>query len=611
MYISRIQVQGGFLDGLDLPLHPGLNVLIGARGTGKSSVLELIRYALGPTATPTFGQERSEVHAQAVLDDGLVRLTLRTSAGESVLERTSKSTPDRPPSELRAMALSQNAIEAIGTQPEGRLELLDSFRDTTGLPEEADDLKLKLRSLTERISKTTTQLEQANYQLEDMGPVEEALEEAQDHYNRILAQGTVSQEDREGLQQASDKVTHIRERLDRLNGWLQHLNTISLSQQHLLANINTLRTGLEASDGTNQTLLQKLLEDLHRWTIQVESQVAQSNSHQSLLQQQLEVERQHLEEAEESFRERRQELEAKESGIGAGTRTLESAKEAARTAAQIKERISELGQTYQELKSERDTHYNRLEQLRRSRGYDREQVASSLQERLSPLISIDLGPLEWPESYKNAVAEGLRRSGLQYNRLATTISKRMSPLEFVGLAESRNADAVANALSISVERARRALDNLNEENLREIISCSVEDWVSFYLLDGTSYKETSSLSIGQRCTTILPILLAQPLPILLLDQPEDNLDNTFIASTLIQGLHRKKSSAQVITASHNANVPVLAEADSIVHLDSDGHRGFVTHRGALDDPQSVEAISSVMEGGREAFEKRAKFYGRR
>lgn len=611
MYISRLQVQGGFLDGLDLPLDPGLNVLIGARGTGKSSVLELIRYALGPTSTPTFGQERSEIHAQAVLDDGLVRLTLQTSSGETVLERTSKSNPDRPPIELRAMALSQNAIEAIGTQPEGRIELLDSFRDTTGLPEDANDIKSKLRSLTERISNTTKQLEQANYQLEDMGPVDETLEEAQDHYNQILAQGTVSQQDREALQQASNTVTRIRERLDWLNTCIQQLQTVSSSQHHLLATINTLRTHIEPSDGTDQELFQKFIADLHRWTAQLGSQVDESSSYESHLQEQWEAERDRLEEAEESFRQHRQALEAKESGIGAATRSLESAKETARTAAEIKERISDLKQAYRELTTERETHYNRLEQLRRSRGDAREQVARSLQERLSPLISIDVAPLEWPDSYRNAVAESLRRSGLQYNRLAKTISERMSPLEFVTLAESRNADAVATALSISVDRARRALDNLDEENLRDIVSCSVEDWISFYLLDGTSYKETSSLSIGQRCTTILPILLEQPLPILLLDQPEDNLDNTFIASTLIQGLQRKKSNAQVITASHNANVPVLAEADSIVHLESDGHRGFVTHQGALDDGHSVEAITSVMEGGREAFDRRARFYGRR
>ena len=47
MYLSRVQIEEGFLDGLDLPFQPGLNVIIGARGTGKTSLIELVRYCLG------------------------------------------------------------------------------------------------------------------------------------------------------------------------------------------------------------------------------------------------------------------------------------------------------------------------------------------------------------------------------------------------------------------------------------------------------------------------------------------------------------------------------------------------------------------------------------
>ena len=61
-------------------------------------------------------------------------------------------------------------------------------------------------------------------------------------------------------------------------------------------------------------------------------------------------------------------------------------------------------------------------------------------------------------------------------------------------------------------------------------------------------------------------------------------------------------------ASHNANIPVLGEADCIIRLGSDGRRGFVEHVGQLNDPATVRSITSVMEGGVEAFERRARFY---
>ena len=64
----------------------------------------------------------------------------------------------------------------------------------------------------------------------------------------------------------------------------------------------------------------------------------------------------------------------------------------------------------------------------------------------------------------------------------------------------------------------------------------------------------------------------------------------------------------MIFSTHNANIPVLGNADRVILLGSDGKRGFVRHAGALDDQESVSAITTVMEGGIEAFDRRAKFY---
>jgi hypothetical protein len=69
--IKRIQVEGGFLDGLDIRLEHGLNVLIGGRGTGKSSVIELIRYCLDVKGSGSEDDAtRSREQALSVLQDG-------------------------------------------------------------------------------------------------------------------------------------------------------------------------------------------------------------------------------------------------------------------------------------------------------------------------------------------------------------------------------------------------------------------------------------------------------------------------------------------------------------------------------------------------------------
>ena len=127
------------------------------------------------------------------------------------------------------------------------------------------------------------------------------------------------------------------------------------------------------------------------------------------------------------------------------------------------------------------------------------------------------------------------------------------------------------------------------------------------------YKEAAYLSTGQKCTAILPIvLLATGLGPLLIDQPENNLDNQYIFKDVVPRLEAVKRSRQLIFITHNPNIPVLAEAERVVVLESEGTdagvRGKVHSAGAVDDVK--EEIIALLEGGRKAFEMRSDKYNR-
>jgi hypothetical protein len=94
------------------------------------------------------------------------------------------------------------------------------------------------------------------------------------------------------------------------------------------------------------------------------------------------------------------------------------------------------------------------------------------------------------------------------------------------------------------------------------------------------------------------------------DQPEDHIDNAFIADTLIQSVLARDPKSQILFSSHNANIPVLGNANHVIQLGSDGKRGFALTSDGLETAEVVKAITSVMEGGLQAFEKRQSFYGR-
>ncbi len=122
-----------------------------------------------------------------------------------------------------------------------------------------------------------------------------------------------------------------------------------------------------------------------------------------------------------------------------------------------------------------------------------------------------------------------------------------------------------------------------------------------------NFKDASELSRGQKCTALLPILLARRDGPLLIDQPEDNLDNHFIYETVVESILRLKSRRQMIFITHNANIPVLGEAELVVVMNSDGIRGFVEKAGTVDECRNE--IIDLLEGGEEAFELRRKRYG--
>ncbi|WP_346266419.1 hypothetical protein, partial [Pseudomonas palleroniana] len=82
------------------------------------------------------------------------------------------------------------------------------------------------------------------------------------------------------------------------------------------------------------------------------------------------------------------------------------------------------------------------------------------------------------------------------------------------------------------DRASRILSHLKTCEMGNLSTTPIEDEVSLRLLDGGYYKDVSELSTGQRCTVVLPLVLAHMNRMLIVDQPEDHIDNAFIADTL-------------------------------------------------------------------------------
>ena len=129
MIIERVQVEEGFLDGLDLTFSRGLNVLIGPRGSGKTSIIELIRFCLDVPAFTEKTKDSARQHALSILGSGRVTVTINDG---SEFFNVSRSAEERSPTKTSLftppLILSQNEIESVGLDTRGRLKTIDSLR---------------------------------------------------------------------------------------------------------------------------------------------------------------------------------------------------------------------------------------------------------------------------------------------------------------------------------------------------------------------------------------------------------------------------------------------------------------------------------------------------
>ena len=115
MQIERVQVEEGFLDGLDVTFAHGLNVIVGERGTGKTSLIELVRFCLGVPGYTSDSTKRSRDHALSILGGGQVTVTLTDGVRKvSVTRTTSDEQPRASGSFVRPTILSQTEIETAG-----------------------------------------------------------------------------------------------------------------------------------------------------------------------------------------------------------------------------------------------------------------------------------------------------------------------------------------------------------------------------------------------------------------------------------------------------------------------------------------------------------------
>ena len=611
--------EGGFPDGIKVHFNENLNCIIGGKGTGKSTIVETMRYIFDVKPKSEKCEEQYRDILNEVFRSGS-KISVLVESHEPtpkqyVIERTYPDNPVvketdgtlrhdlKPQDILRAELYGQKEIYEISKNSAFQMELLDRFiGNALGIPKEKE--KDLLRTLEEnkndylRLRRTVISAEE---RISSLPSIEEKIK----RYRELGIQDRLKEKrlyTREELilKQGLSKIERFEKLLYDLKQDID-LNTAFFKQADELPNKDLL----DKAEKIISELLKETNGALNNLTSYVKK--ALQSYKDEIFRTWEELNRKQNETYSQKLRELQKEFESVDPN----------------ELIQLEQKLEQL----KLIKNERDKYQKELNRLtddqnksliglaeNRSEQFRiREGIIKKLNERLNGIIKIDL-------EYQGRKDDFIERLKLlkskaredQLNRIIET--EGFSPIEFAKFVKE-GAEKLAERFRISPAAAQCLCRAITEEELFDIEVFHIPTNAVIKLNLGSTqspkYKEIDRLSIGQKCTALLTlILLENPYP-LIIDQPEDDLDNAFIVDDIVNKLRKEKERRQFIIATHNANIPVLGDAELIVALTASANNATIEsdNFGSIDDESIKEVVKNTLEGGRQAFDMRKEKYG--
>lgn len=608
-YIHGINIRGQFFPDLWLSLSPHCNAFIGVKGSGKTSVLECLRFALG-SQVPESRKDEVDAHLRHILGEaGSVQVLVKRADGVKVLVERTFSNPDRfrmtfeddRVKEVRSAealmfpsyVLGWHEIEQAATEPRIRkvyLNTIAGLEQIRQLQEDTDRYTSEIRRLHEQAARRygqfrayhdqVSRLEDLRAGLQVLG--DERLIELRDEYETAIRQRQATIELAAKLRKAKDNV---RERgavfslqLDSqvfygsspLAEVAKNAASIVKSLKgHVEKFVEVQEERLDSAISSAEDFAQELQRLFGEFSAAYEAKVQSLSPKQRNL---LESHRKVLEDTRAL-----PELIALKDGVRAEVEVL----------------LSQLVNTC----------LNVAEALDKQTNLRTEKVNLLNEELKKYDVRLGVAPLS-----RNTIFEDL-------SQRSTAGANVFMEIQSLSPNEKRHHRRLAQAY-------RRLKEDLvdgyrlffESHEFAGYLGAFEEDDLSIGLKVGKADQEYSpidELSAGQRCTAVFPLLLRLQEGPLIVDQPEDNLDNRHIAQSIAPAILKDKRTRQIAFTSHNANLVVLADCELIAMFEGLGSTGKIEEQGFLCTSVSniTQRVIDILDGGDTALKLRYQKYG--
>ena len=592
--IESISFQGGKFDGQTITFSCELNTLIGIRGSGKSSILEAIRYVLGLTAQMDKEYKESLVKnifgsggkaTLSVIDKHGKRYSISRIFGEriNVLDESGNDLNINPISLFDGVQyFGQKDLSSSADHENGLLEKLISGR--IGQPSNLDSCVNELVRTVERlldVSKIPQQMAETTTQQTEL-----------EHKLSIFQEKGVADKLKKQSGYATDatKLETIKNRIDTI---LRDMRN-AFSKNSVLAN---------ALDGYSSDFNKDIFEDvatvlslIDGQLTQIGSCIAEIEKQRSGMEELISRLKARADSLADEFAEIKREIQDETLDVDSFVKmttdlqkTKEKLKQLSEKAASkskieasitkaIRERNDALLATYNAYKAETERINHNQTELR---------------------IEITFkGDREGFKSQMKNDFKGTGISDIKYQAICDAFTDYAAIIEdWIIFDGNKLKSMVSPGEYVKLE------DKLRNQ-YEELLSRQVENKVDIYYHG----KLLRQHSIGQRASALILFILTQDNnDVIFIDQPVDDLDNKVIYDEVITAIVQKKPYMQFIFATHNANIPVLGDSERVLVVEFKESKIDVA-QGNIDLDSTHKQIVDIMEGGKEAFDKRQLIY---
>jgi len=654
IYITKIDVTNSkFLSSFSVELNQQYTALIGGRGTGKSTILEYLRWGLCDQTEGAFAPEEQteiEKRRQSLIAKtlvpfaGEVRVTFNLNGVTHVVKRNSDNreivlkigdgnfeqvSEEEIRTILPIQAYSQKQLSSVGVRTEElkRFIQLPIATQLKNLKFQISDCSKKIKtSYNNYIRKKEIQneIDQFNLEIKSLNNQVENLRKLligiSDSDRQIIAKKQKFDIEQNLISKSQLEIEIIQNRISELiTSFFRYPEAfpanIALENDSLMNAIEQARTKkfdevkAIAQQLQNSFNLENLIEFnnlVSQWeqlknvfNEQYEIAKAKASSNQTQLNEISRIDAR-LQELAISLNERSSVLKE------LGSPEIEFA--------EVRDEWFLLHQKKVDLLNEQSQKFSQL-----SKGLIKSEVTKN----------IDI------KQIKDQIIVAFQGTRIQENKiqlLCESISSNENPLQSwkkvldelkvlaeLKVSEDKKVDLpdtpILNRCEYNDGNKMRIIETLSPDNWLSMATTEIEFNPEFYYLTSNEMGDIipfAEASAGQQATALLTVLLSQSGTPLIIDQPEDDIDNRAV-NEIIENIWRAKKKRQLIFTSHNANLVVNGDAELVICCDyreSDSQtRGFIKAEGAIDFKTVRDEITSVMEGGEKAFRLRKDKYG--